>query len=299
MKQELTTLPKVANALSVYADGNSFEHAQRIAKMLCSSSLVPVEYQNNLSNTLVAMEMANRVGVSPLMVMQNLNVINGRPSWSSPYIIASINTSGRFAPLKFQFEDRGMKKVIYEYWTGSKAQNNRRKETGQLDIRDHACRAVSKDATGDVLEGPWVSIEMAIHEGWYTKSDSKWKTMPEVMLRYRAAAFFGRLYCPEMMMGMQTTEELHDISVTDNRQAGGAPSINSQIVEATTIPQQNVTDHEKNVSQSATIAAPASTDEPQSNGGSGTSARKRGAKPVQPLPPEAAAPPEAADEELV
>lgn len=200
------------NAVGVFDNSTAFEHAQRIAKMLCASTMVPEQYQNNMSNTLVALEMANRVGVSPLMVMQNLNVIQGRPSWSSPFIIASINSCGRFEPLVFETQNRGKKNLQYEFWTGSKAQNNRRKETGTLTIDDVACRAVTRNKDG-VLEGPWVSIEMAVHEGWYTKPDSKWKTMPDLMLRYRAAAFFGRLYCPDIMLGMQTTEEIHDVHV--------------------------------------------------------------------------------------
>lgn len=212
MTHELVAHNGNTQSVSVFANSNNFEHAQRIAKMLASSNLVPTEYQGNVPNTLVALEMANRVGASPLQVMQNLNVINGRPSWSSPFIIAAINTCGRFAPLEFEFQERGPKKLQYEHWTGSKAQNNRRKETGHIDINDTACRAYTTDKTGKVVHGPWVSIEIAVHEGWYTKSDSKWRTMPEVMLRYRAAAFFGRLYCPEILLGMQTSEELHDIT---------------------------------------------------------------------------------------
>jgi hypothetical protein len=52
---------------------------------------------------------------------------------------------------------------------------------------------------------------MASAEGWATKAGSKWKTMPELMLRYRAAAFFGRLYAPDILMGMQTAEEAADV----------------------------------------------------------------------------------------
>ena len=53
---------------------------------------------------------------------------------------------------------------------------------------------------------------MAKAEGWLTKTGSKWQTMPELMLKYRAAAFFGRLYAPEVLMGMQTAEEVIDIT---------------------------------------------------------------------------------------
>jgi hypothetical protein len=160
----------------------NFEHAQRVAKALSSSNLIPSNYQGNIPNTLVALEMANRIGASPLMVMQNLHVIHGRPSWSSSFIIAALNSCGRFSALKFITDKPGH------------------------------CKAVAVEvATGEQIEGPTVTLEMAQAEGWATKAGSKWKTMPELMLRYRAAAFFGRLYAPDILMGMQTSEEASDV----------------------------------------------------------------------------------------
>jgi len=177
---ELTTTEPVNNG-AIFAPAQ-FEHAQRIAKVLSSSDLVPTQYKNNVANTLVALEMANRMGASPLMVMQNLHIIHGRPSWGSSFIIASLNSCGRFTTLRFQGDA-------------------------------NKCKAVATDkATGEVLEGPTVSLEMAKAEGWLDKAGSKWKTMPELMLKYRAAAFFGRLYAPEVLMGMQTSEEVIDIT---------------------------------------------------------------------------------------
>jgi hypothetical protein len=164
-----------------------FEHAQRVAKALADSSMVPEVYRGKVSNCLIALEMANRLNVSPLMVMQNLHVIQGKPSWSSPFIIASINTCGRFHPLKFrQVGEKGVDSFGYEAYT--KAKN------------------------GEDLIGPAVTWEMVKAEGWLAKPGSKWKTMPELMFRYRAAAFFGRLYAPDILMGMPTSDEMLDIS---------------------------------------------------------------------------------------
>jgi hypothetical protein len=161
---------------------SSFEMAQRQAKALSASDLVPQQYKNNVANTLVALEIANRIGASPLMVMQNLNIIHGRPSWGSSFIIAAINGSGKFTALRFVGDlSKGIKAVCQE------------------------------KATGELLEGPTVTMEMAKAEGWLDKAGSKWKTMPELMMRYRAAAFFGRLYAPEITMGMHSTEEVVDI----------------------------------------------------------------------------------------
>lgn len=162
----------------------SFEHAQRVAKMLSSSDLIPAAYRNNIQNTMIALEMANRIGASPLMVMQNLNIIQGKPSWGSSFIIAVINNCGKFTPLRFI-------------------------KTGSGETLK--CYATAQDkVTGDKLDGPEISMEMAHAEGWVSKSGSKWKTMPELMIRYRAAAFFGRLYAPELLMGMHSEEEVSD-----------------------------------------------------------------------------------------
>ena len=161
---------------------SQFEQAQRQAKALSASDLVPQQYKNNVANTLVALEIANRIGASPLMVMQNLHIIHGRPSWSSTFVIAAINGSGKFTALRFVGDlAKGIKAVCQE------------------------------KATGETLEGPTVTMEMAKAEGWLDKAGSKWKTMPELMMRYRAAAFFGRLYAPEITMGMHSTEEVIDI----------------------------------------------------------------------------------------
>lgn len=172
------------NELAAFGSSAGFEHAQRMAKALAASTVVPKDYQQNVSNCIVALEMANRIGVSPIMVMQNMNVIHGRPSWSSTFIISAINTCGRFSqPLNYKLSGEGLKRV---------------------------CIAYTFDKQGNLVEGTPVSIEMAQKEGWYGKSGSKWQTMPEQMLRYRAASFFGRLHCPEIMLGMQSVDEVAD-----------------------------------------------------------------------------------------
>lgn len=175
-----------AQGVSIFNNGAVFEHAQRIAKMLSSSDIVPEKYRGNISNTLVALEMANRMGESPLMVMQNLDIIHGKPSFNSKFTISRLNTCGQFSPIRFKY-------------------------SGDGDSR--TCIAYAKDlATGQILEGPPVSIAMAKKEGWYNKAGSKWPSMPELMLSYRAGAFFGRLFAPQLTMGMQTSEEVQDIS---------------------------------------------------------------------------------------
>jgi len=121
------------------------------------------------------------------MVMQNMNIIHGRPSWSSQFIISAINACGKFSPLRFD-------------WEGTEGEDT------------WGCRAYATElSTGEVLKGSKVTIKLAKDEGWYSKAGSKWKTMPEQMLMYRAGAFFGRIYAPEIMNGMQTREEVLDV----------------------------------------------------------------------------------------
>lgn len=186
MENQLTTLtPPADGVFSI----QGFDHAQRVAKMLSSSSLVPSDYRGRIENCLIALEMSARIGASPMMVMQNLHIIQGRPSWSSPFIIASLNSCGRFEPLRFR-------------------------QVGEPSNDTYGYEVVTKDKKGNELVGPAVTWAMVKSEGWLAKNGSKWKTMPELMFRYRAAAFFGRLYAPDILMGMQTAEEIIDIAPT-------------------------------------------------------------------------------------
>ncbi|KVP19413.1 hypothetical protein WJ85_07960 [Burkholderia ubonensis] len=225
-------LPREASMPAVapgFGSLQSFELMQRAANLLASSTLVPAAYRkviekldrygnvkesrenpNALANAVVALNMAQRMGADPLMVMQNLYIVEGRPSWSSQWIIAAVNGCGRFSPLRFDIKVLGTKNVDYveTYWDN----NQRQKRTISVPITDKVCIAwaIEKE-TGERIESPAVSIEMAVKEGWYTKNGSKWQTMDEVMLRYRTASFFGKLYAPELLMGLTTVEEAADI----------------------------------------------------------------------------------------
>ena len=215
-------------ALSVFSNIESFEAAQRIAGALTSSNLVPESYRGkeNMGNALIAMDMASRVGVSALVVMQNLHVIEGRPTWSAPFIISALNSCGLFSPIRFKIEKVGKKEVSFDAWEGPKG--SRTKVVKKVSVDEITCHAYAiEKETGEILEGPEVSIGMAVAEGWYNRNGSKWKTMPDLMLRYRAAAFFGRLYAPHIMNGMHTDEEVRDapemINITPVATAEPAP----------------------------------------------------------------------------
>lgn len=186
--------PQKTQIISGFQSADGFALMQRVASAFAASDLVPASFKGNIGNCIIGVELANRIGASPLMVMQNLNVIHGRPSWGSQFIISAINSCGMFSPLRFRMTAKGRKKI------------------GGTEVDDIECIAYCTElATGEVLDGPSVSIEMAVREGWYTKNGSKWQTMPDLMLRYRAAAFFGRLYAPQILMGMATEDESRDI----------------------------------------------------------------------------------------
>ncbi len=189
-------------AIAAFSNAQAFSDAQRIARGLSASSLVPQAYRGTegMPNVLIALELANRIGASPLMVMQNLHVVQGRPGWSSSFLIATVNASGKFTPLRFEK-------------TGDDAKDKK-----------FRCRAYAEDRAGGAkCIGSWIDWPMIEAEGWLSKNGSKWKTMPEQMFMYRAAAFWARAFAPELSLGMQTTDELADVY-------GGMPDVSARAI---------------------------------------------------------------------
>lgn len=182
----VVTLPQPTQS----AAESAFALAQRQAMAMCNSTLVPAQYRGkeNLGNVLIAMEMANRIGAAPLQVMQNLHVIQGKPSLSSSFLIATVNACGRFEPMRFE--------VVGE-------------DPAKDDYKVRAYAADKK--TGEKCVGAWITWPMVKAEGWSKKPGSKWLTMPEQMFLYRAAAFWARTYAPEVSLGIHTDEEVIDV----------------------------------------------------------------------------------------
>lgn len=226
--RQLAAAPQAQNAVTMgFNDLASFEFLQRAAKLFSSSTMVPTAYQamvtkgfgnkatteanpSALSNCVVALDMAQRMNANPLMIMQNLHIIEGRPSWSSQFIIAAINNCGKFSPLRFDVE--WLDEIDATYSTFEWIEGHKQERKHSIRIRNARCIAWALEkATGERLESAPVTMEMAVAEGWYGKNGSKWKSMPDLMLRYRSAAFFGRIYAPELLMGLPAAEELHDI----------------------------------------------------------------------------------------
>lgn len=198
--------PMNKSVSSVYLDSERFEQMQRACRALTQSDLVPDMYRATkdnpenkaIANCMIALDMADRLGANPLMIMQNMYIVHGRPAWSSSFLIATVNSCGRFKPLKFT---NGV--------DGEVSINNK-------NVPNITCYASTTEKGSDtVLKGAVISLAMAKSEGWLSKSGSKWQTMPEQMLMYRAAAFWTRTYAPEISMGIYTAEENEDIQTAE------------------------------------------------------------------------------------
>jgi len=209
---------KQNNAVSGFNTSEGFELIQRQAKLLASSTLVPREYQNNMPNCVIALNMANRIGCDPLMAIQNLDIIHGRPGWSSKFMIACFNQSRDFSSLRYEF-------------------------SGEPGSKEWGCAACAVElSTGEKLYGTKITMAMADAEKWTSKAGSKWKTMPEQMLRYRAAAWFIRAYAPEIAMGLHTSDELREM---DAPQTVDVKVLEAEILGEEVIEDQATTEEEK------------------------------------------------------
>ena len=190
VKQEVAVKERVnmvANlSEGIYSSSDTFNLAYQMAKGLSQSTLVPQQFQNNPANCLIALEQSNRLNISPMAVMQNLYIVQGKPSFSSSFIIGLINASGKYdMELQFDEEEKDGKPYACTCWT-------------------------EKD--GRKVTGIKITMDMAEKEGWSKKNGSKWVTIPQVMLRYRAASFFARMNCPELSIGLYSKEELDDFT---------------------------------------------------------------------------------------
>lgn len=182
-----TQAQSAINSETGFDCSQGFETLQRIASMFAKSTLVPKEFQNSIPNCAIGLHMALRMRADPLMVMQNLYIVHGRPGWSSQFLIATFNQCGKFSALRYE-------------WSGTP------------NTEDYGCTAMAVEkASGETLRGATITLGMARKEGWSTKNGSKWVTMPQQMLMYRAASFFVRAYAPELAMGLPTADEVQEV----------------------------------------------------------------------------------------
>lgn len=189
VQEQLSVVPQgsMPSSLTMWNDTKLMNLAYRTAGMLSKSGLVPENYRNSPENCLIAIDLANRQGLSPMMVMQNLYVVKGKPAWSGSFCAAAVNGCGKFTPLEYVF-------------------------VGERGTASEGCFArATRLSNGSTCVSDTITIQMAQDEGWIGKTGSKWKTMPRQMMMYRAASFFARAHCPEVLLGIQTAEEVQDV----------------------------------------------------------------------------------------
>ncbi len=168
------------------AEMREFDQRWRKAKVYAESDVVPPHFRGKTNNCYIACEIAERLRVSELMVMQNTFIVSGKLGFMGQFAIAVMNASGAFEDaLEFEIQSDVDDPKHPSYMVRCCATRKGKKR-----------RAV----------GPWVTWDMVNAEGW----KAKWNSLPELMFRYRAAAFFARTVCPELLMGFQTVEELED-----------------------------------------------------------------------------------------
>ncbi len=191
-QQQTLAVAKPQQNFLVFDSIEHFEHALRMCKCLASANMLPKHFQGeqNIGNCMIALEIAHRGQLPVMEVLQNLIVVQGRTSWYATYIIGRINSCGLFSTLEWESENDG---------------------TANWRMRAKATEL----KTGKELIGSWVSLQMARDEHW----GGKWQTMPEQMLRYRSAAFWQRLYAPNITMGIKDQYEVEDIAFEEVKPA--------------------------------------------------------------------------------
>ena len=177
MSNEITTIE---------SEFKRFELEQRRAQALASSVFFPQALQtsgNAVANAVIIYELASRMELSPFEIAQSVFIIHGKPSFETKFLVARLNQSGLIKGR--------LRTVLNEAKT------------------EAHCEAIDA-STGENLIGATISLEIAKREGWLGKNGSKWQTMPELMLRYRAQSFFINEFFPEVKFGLATREDIID-----------------------------------------------------------------------------------------
>lgn len=297
MRSQLATRPAEADYQIDFFSAKGFELAQRLAKAFATSNAVPpafravnekkvkgggIEYIENpaaLGNCLIAIETARAVGMSITGVMQNANVIENRLTWSGKFVIAAINASRRFTPLRFDVKNKGLIKATYKEkqgWNEQKRGFDFKDITVEVEnleciawalpygmatppftadqMRGHSLLELVRAAGLPVVESAPVSMKLAVEEGWYGKSGSKWQTeMKHLMLQYRSGSFYGNIHAPDVVMGMgRSTEEMEDITTVDVDTAGRVTSVTTETLQRPAAQPADVVQHVAQVNTTGT-----------------------------------------------
>lgn len=203
------------NNLSVFSGIDSFQSAKQMAAMLANADFIPDRFRNNIPNCMLAIELANSINSSVIGVMSGLYNQDGKPAWNGKFVIAAINSSGRFQTT-----------LLYEM-------------EYDMDGLPVGCTAYAYDKFGNKLVGPKVTMEMVKAEGW--DSNPKWTTMADMMFRYRSGTFFGNVYVPDILMGMKTIEEVEDMAFAQQNSHHPKPESDPEVTLAEALDNETLT----------------------------------------------------------
>ena len=195
------------NAVTMWNDAKLYNQSLAMAQTLSKSEIIPQSYKGKPADCLIAIDIANRLGLSPAIVMQNSQCVRGNFTWKGSACKAMIDGCGRY------------QKTRYVY-------------VGEEGKDSYGCYLEAIDNDGEIIKGVPVTIAMAKKEGWYNKDGSKWQTMSDLMLKYRAAAFFMRTECASIAMGFLTKEEVEDVygkQTIDNQKASVVDMLDEEI----------------------------------------------------------------------
>lgn len=175
----------------------SFADNWKIAQQYAKSDLIPDNYKNKPENVIIALGMSSKMNLDLFTIMQNLDIVKGKARWNGSFCRTLIEKTGKYKDLD----------LIY---------------TGEKDKDTFGCylQAVRKN-DGKIVKGAEITVGMAKAEGWWSKKDkygketSKWQSLTELMLGYRAMSFFARMHCPEALSGVYTGEEIEDMEQPD------------------------------------------------------------------------------------
>lgn len=168
----------------------NFGDMWKIATQYSKSDLIPDSYKGKPQNVIIALGMSQKTGFDVYTIMNNLNIVKGKASWSGSFCRILIEQTGLYKNLDLvEVGERG--KDTWGYYA----------------------QAIRK-SDGKIIKGATVTIGMAKAEGWM--KNSKWTSMPELMLQYRSLAFFARVFASNAINGLQTSEEIEDTSSENN-----------------------------------------------------------------------------------
>jgi len=196
MTNELVTAQDTS--VGCFGSFDAMDRSLKTAEILSKSNIIPDTFRGKPGDVLIALDMAMRLDLNPLSVMQNIYIVHGKPAWSGAFCAALITLSGRYA--SFRYEEEDLADTV--------------KDLGRKNRR---CRVVASLPNGEHHTGSWIDLHLAVQEGWTKRPGSKWVTMADQMLRYRAATFFVRAYCPDALMGLREAQEEEDIYAARNQ----------------------------------------------------------------------------------